>query len=146
MVNLVMTDQALLGNGTEPATVPTLGSVPAGLARKLAAEAATSLDANDKNSGLWVRRLYTAPGSAKLTAMDSRARVARAGLSALIRLRDGGTCRMPWCDALIRHIDHVTAYSQGGETSFRVGGRNNPCLSVESNEAAHWCALLLHWV
>lgn len=36
----------------------------------------------------------------------------------MIRLRDRGVCRTPWCDAPIRHSDHVQPWHDGGETSL----------------------------
>ena len=41
-------------------------------------------------------------------------------LAKLIRLRDQ-TCRDPFCDAPIRHIDHITRHSDGGPTTFTNG-------------------------
>lgn len=65
---------------------------------------------------VWVRRLYTAPGTGRIVGMDSAARIFPAGLRRLLINRDQ-TCRTPWCDAPIRHIDHITAHSHGGPTS-----------------------------
>ena len=48
--------------------------------------------------------------------MDSRSRVFPAGLTAFIRLR-GRVCRTPWCDAPVRHSDHVDPAARGGRTS-----------------------------
>jgi hypothetical protein len=41
-------------------------------------------------------------------------------LAKLIRLRDQ-TCRDSFCDAPIRHIDHIARYSDGGPTTFTNG-------------------------
>jgi hypothetical protein len=41
-------------------------------------------------------------------------------LSQLIRLRDQ-TCRDPYCDAQIRHIDHVVPFRAGGPTTLADG-------------------------
>ena len=41
-------------------------------------------------------------------------------LAKLIKLRDQ-TCRDPYCDAPIRHIDHITRHSDGGATTFENG-------------------------
>src|SRR6185436_21184035 len=41
-------------------------------------------------------------------------------LAELIRLRDQ-TCRMPYCDAQIRHLDHVVEYRHGGPTDLTNG-------------------------
>jgi hypothetical protein len=65
---------------------------------------------------VWVRRLYADRHAGALTAMESRSRIAPAGLARFIRSRDR-TCRTPYCDAPIRHTDHVTPYASGGTTS-----------------------------
>ena len=48
--------------------------------------------------------------------MDSRRRLFDAGLRRFLVARDG-TCRTPWCDAPIRHADHVRPHAAGGLTS-----------------------------
>ncbi|NMR28456.1 DUF222 domain-containing protein [Arthrobacter sp. SF27] len=65
---------------------------------------------------VWVRRLYTAPGTGQLLGMDSRARLMPAGMQRMIQARDQ-LCRTPWCDAPIRHHDHVVPWRDAGETS-----------------------------
>ncbi|MDR6556311.1 hypothetical protein J2809_000642 [Arthrobacter pascens] len=66
---------------------------------------------------VWVRRLYTAPGTGELVAMDSRARLFPAPLRRFIQARDD-TCRTPYCDAPIRHHDHIVPWHNGGTTSL----------------------------
>ena len=61
---------------------------------------------------------------------DSRARLFPAGLRRLITLRDQ-FCRTPWCDAPIRHIDHVVPREAGGPTS----GHNGQGLCEACNHA-----------
>ncbi len=65
---------------------------------------------------VWLRRLYTAPGTGELTAMDSRARLFPPGLRRFIQARDD-TCRTPYCDAPIRHFDHIIPWHHGGTTT-----------------------------
>ena len=62
--------------------------------------------------------------------MDSRARLFPAGLARFIRLRDQ-ICRTPWCDAPIRHIDHVVPHGADGPTS----GPNGQGLCEACNHA-----------
>jgi hypothetical protein len=115
-VDLVITDQALLGAGPgaeEPAHLVGSGPVPASWARRLLAD----LPAHTK---AWVRRLYAHPVTGELVAMDSRRRSFDPSLRKLIGLRDV-SCRTPWCDAPIRHTDHVVAYAEGGDTSAGNG-------------------------
>lgn len=121
-VQLVMTDRTLLAGDDEPATIPGYGTVPGPWARRLVLEAlAPDADAAPSNPRgiveVWVRRLFMAPTTGGLVAMDAHARLAPTGLADLIRARDGGMCRTPYCDAPIRHIDHVHPAADGGPTS-----------------------------
>ena len=113
-IGLVMTDQALLAGAHDTAHLVDHGPIPAGLARDLVAD---SLDAGSRT---WLRRLYTSPTTGELVAMDSRQRLFRGRLGAFIGLRDQ-FCRSPWCNAPIRHRDHVTGFSVTGETSAEDG-------------------------
>ncbi|MHC6595265.1 HNH endonuclease, partial [Arthrobacter sp. C152] len=90
-IQLVMTDRTLLQADAEPARLPGYGTIPAATARTLAltgkngtADAATAgaarNDAGKSDAGvqeldLFLRRLYTAPGTGELVAMDSKARL-----------------------------------------------------------------------
>ncbi|WP_194239489.1 HNH endonuclease [Pseudactinotalea terrae] len=111
LVNLVMTDSALFtSHDAEPATLPGYGPVPAAAAREM-------VDRASNDAAAWVRRLYMAPRSGELVSMDSKRRKAPRGLAEFVRLRDGDTCRVPWCDAPARHIDHVVGVAEGGLTT-----------------------------
>ncbi len=109
-VNVVVSDEVTLGRGPSPdtAAVQGYGVVPGGLARQLAGAA--------PDAQVAIRRLYAKPASGALVAMDSRSRCFPPALAELIRLRDR-TCRTPWCDAPIRHVDHVRAHADGGPTT-----------------------------
>ncbi len=113
-VSLVMTDTALLDGGTEPALVRAPQQapvpVPAGLARKLVGTAGRAGKA-------WVRRLYTSPDRSRLVATESRSRLFPAALADLVALSDQ-TCRTPYCDAPVRHTDHVVRHADGGPTTL----------------------------
>ena len=63
-----------------------------------------------------MRRLYTAPGTGQLIGMDSRSRFLPPGLRRFITTRDG-TCRRPYCDAPIRHADHIVPWRTSHHTS-----------------------------
>ena len=52
--------------------------------------------------------------------MDSRRRLFPAPLRRFIQIRDD-TCRTPYCDAPIRHHDHITPWHEGGPTSLSNG-------------------------
>ncbi|MEO5316953.1 HNH endonuclease signature motif containing protein, partial [Pseudarthrobacter sp. CC12] len=125
-IQLVMTDRTLLRADAEPARLPGYGTIPAEPARAIALAggpaAANPLagPSGMEELDLWVRRLYTVPGSGELVAMDSTARLFPAGLKRFLQVRDD-TCRTPYCDAPIRHHDHITAWHTGGPTSVNNG-------------------------
>jgi hypothetical protein len=126
-VNLVMSDSALLGASPEPAVLPGYGGLPAQVGRDLVRNA--TADAT-------LRRLYAAPPSGSLTAMDARSRTFPEGLRKFIGLRDL-TCRNPWCDAPLRHVDHVEPAARGGPTSAANGqGLCEHC--NQAKEAPGW--------
>ncbi len=112
-VQVVMSDTALLGDEDSPALVSGYGPIPAGIARDL-------LKTADRDAKTWLRRLYAHPGSGALTQVESRRRTFPPGLRRFITNRDQ-TCRTPWCDAPIRHLDHIRAHSDGGTTSLGNG-------------------------
>ena len=114
-VNLVMTDETLFGRGTTPARVSGYGPVPAAIACRLAGDAVA-----DENSKATLRRLYRHPDSGALVAMESRSRLFPKGLAQFIAFRDD-TCRTPYCDAPVRHIDHAAPHSRGGPTAAGNG-------------------------
>lgn len=111
-IQLIMTDRTLLAGDSEPAELEGHGPLPAPLVRGWLrgdnglAEQAT----------MWVRRLYTAPDSGQLIAMDSRRRSFDGQLRQFVVSADR-RCRTPWCDAPIRHIDHPLRVAQGGKTT-----------------------------
>ncbi|HEX9089375.1 MAG TPA: DUF222 domain-containing protein, partial [Arthrobacter sp.] len=134
-IQLVMTDRTLFQGHSEPARLPGYGIVPAGWARDLLSHAGkdagtgtagigtagtTRDSAGDKDMALWLRRLYTAPGTGELTAMDSRARLFPPGLRRYLTARDA-TCRTPYCDAPIRHFDHILPWHHNGTTTHNNG-------------------------
>jgi hypothetical protein len=109
-VNLVMSDQTLLGGENRPALVDGYGPIPAAVARRMVEAAVT-----DERAKATLRRLYRHPKSGALVAMESRSRCFPSGLATFIGLRDQ-TCRTPYCDAPIRHRDHAQPRNRGGPT------------------------------
>ena len=98
------------------ALIPGMGPLPGQLARDLVLS----------NRGLkWWRRLFTRPttdGNGQLIiGGDPRRRRFDGWLKQLIRLRDQ-TCRDPFCEAAIRHLDHIRPHRVGGLTDL-VNGR-----------------------
>ena len=134
-VQIVITDRALLAGADTPAHIPGYGPVPAGWARELLTRSladdviaagspprpgAPPPHRTHDRAKVWLRRLYTHPHTGALVAMESKRRLFPPGLRRLIIARDG-TCRTPWCDAPIRHVDHVRAHRTGGTTSVSNG-------------------------
>jgi hypothetical protein len=106
-VELVMPAETLVGDGHTPSHLVGYGPLPAAQARGLL---------RDSRAEAWVRRLFVRPESGQLVAMDSRRRRFAGHLRHLVVLRDQ-FCRMPWCDAPIRHADHPVPHRAGGLTS-----------------------------
>ncbi|MHA7222790.1 HNH endonuclease [Arthrobacter sp. RHLT1-20] len=121
-IQLIMTDRTLLQGDSEPARLPGYGIVPAGRARKILTHPGKGkATANhDAAFSLWLRRLYTAPGTGDLIGMDSRARLFPPGLRRFLKARDD-TCRTPYCDAPVRHYDHIIPWHHGGTTTGANG-------------------------
>ncbi|MFC9353224.1 DUF222 domain-containing protein [Arthrobacter sp. NPDC057013] len=143
-LNVVMTDRTLLEGESEPARLTGYGIVPGQWARKLINEGGercaepTTGSSNEPGSNsvkkdavtgqkdpkeelkIWLRRLYTAPNTADLVAMDSNRRLFPPPLRRFIQVRDD-TCRTPYCDAPIRHHDHIIAWHDDGPTSLANG-------------------------
>ena len=122
-VNLTVSDQTLLAGGSDPGWVYGYGPMPAQTVRDLIKSAhAVGLAA--------LRRLYVAPTTGQLVAMDATTELFPDGLGCFLDLRDQ-TCRTPWCDAPIRHHDHVTARAAGGPST----GPNGQGLCEQCNYA-----------
>ena len=140
-LQLVMTDRALLDGDDEPARVTGYGPIPAVLARHLIAATAGAgsgksekLDAGAAKA--FVRRLFTDPDTGQLVAMDSRAREFPEAARRFLIARDQ-ICRTPWCDAPIRHIDHITPAARGGPTT--IGNGQGLCANCNyTKESPDW--------
>ncbi|MBG6179735.1 HNH endonuclease [Arthrobacter sp. CAN_A1] len=140
-LQVIMTDRVLFEGDSEPARIPGYGIVPSAWARDLLRpdpsenpEPATERHAYD----VWLRRLYTAPASGDLVAMDSKARLFTKAQRRFIVARDD-TCRMPYCDAPIRHVDHITPWHRRGPTTISNGaGLCEAC--NHTKEVSGWTA------
>ncbi|MFI7169829.1 HNH endonuclease [Rhodococcoides fascians] len=97
---------------------PVTVDIPSDVARQLVRDALVDAQGNETRVAL--RRLYAHPKTGALTAVESTSRAFPTALGRLIDLRDR-TCRTPWCDAPIRHHDHITAHTAGGATSAENG-------------------------
>ncbi len=163
-LQLVMTDRTLFQGDSEPARLQGYGVVPAEWARALVGAGGTVSDeprgvrrnavAGQSSSTpdspaqrqvdeitVWLRRLYTAPAAGELLAMDSKARLFPPRLRRFIETRDD-TCRTPYCDAPIRHIDHIVPWHSGGTTTLANGaGLCEACNHTKENPG--WTAKTL---
>lgn len=126
-INLVVSDRALFGAAEDPAWVDGYGDIPAELARELGVAP----------GNVELRRVYADPGG-RLVGLDSKSRCFPEGLAALIKLRDR-VCRTPWCDAPVRHVDHIVPAAEGGPTGLDNGqGLCEAC--NHHRQAAEWTA------
>ena len=130
-VNLVLTDETLLGGDNAPGDIDGYGPIPAAVARGLVFGAVT-----DQRARATLRRLYAHPRSGALVAMESRARLFPRGLAAFIGLRDQ-RCRTPYCDAPIRHRDHAQPWAHGGPTTATNALGSCECCNY-TKEADGW--------
>ena len=128
-VQLVMTDAALLGEDPTPAHLHGYGPVPAPWPGpgwptpppRCGCGGSTPA----RPSRPWSR--WTPPG-VPFTG----------GLRRFLITRDQ-TCRTPWCDAPIRHVDHPTRHADGGPTT--AGNGQGLCAACNlAKEAPGWRA------
>jgi hypothetical protein len=152
-IQLLMTDEALLADAPDAAWIEG-HPVPAAIARRLAL-AGSADDEGPPDGGAadggpadgeaaddppsarpgrsteqgrrFVRRLFTDPVTGQLRAADAARRRFTGPDRRFVEMADR-TCRTPWCDAPIRHIDHVAPHAEGGETVVGNGaGRCESC-------------------
>lgn len=127
-VGIVLTDTALLDreDDADTARLEGYGTIPAHIVRDTLQGRPPGHLRHDEDEHpdnevtAFFRRLYTAPRTGELIAMESRARAFPTGLARMLRWRDT-TCRTPWCNATIRHNDHAVPHHRGGPTSFANG-------------------------
>jgi 5-methylcytosine-specific restriction endonuclease McrA len=126
-IGLVMTSAALLGDDDTPGHIEGHGPVPAVLGRDLV---------RDTRAAVWLRRLWEEHGA--LVSADARRRFFDGELRQLLVHRDQ-FCRQPWCDAPIRHADHVVPARSGTRTTLDNGqGLCEAC--NHAKEAPGWRA------
>jgi len=111
-LQIVMPLDALLNvQDPSPAELEGYGPLPADLARDLIASS---------TGRVWWRRLYASPVGGPIVGADPHRRHFHGQLRKLILWRDR-QCRDPFCEAPIRHIDHIQRYSDGGLTVYPNG-------------------------
>lgn len=107
-VILTMPAQTLVSAGAGPGRIG--GSVvPAEIARELLIRATAE-------QKVAVRRLFTDPCTGNAQNIDSSSRTFDGVLREFVGARDQ-FCRTPYCEAPIRHVDHVVRHADGGPTN-----------------------------
>jgi hypothetical protein len=130
-------DSLIKPDDPSAAVIPGYGPLP----QELAWEILTT------SRGLkWWRRLFTTSTGVKgrsgpIVGGDPTRRYFDGWLATLIKLRDQ-TCRDPFCDAPIRHIDHITRHVEGGPTTF-TNGRGACARGNQAREMPGWCIKLI---
>jgi hypothetical protein len=113
------------------ATVTGAGPLPGALARAIV---------DTSRGAKTVRRLHTTPDG-RLSGIDPRRRFTGA-LADLVRARDQ-TCRVPFCGAPVRHLDHVHRHGDGGPTTL-ANGRGLCARHNLVHEQPGWTANVVH--
>lgn len=111
-VDMVMSDECLLGLNDSAAEVRGYGPIPAAVARELVAASVST----DGETASTMRRSYARPSDGALVSMESKSRTFPAALAHFVRLRDQ-RCRTPYCGAPIAEIDHAKPHRHDGPTS-----------------------------
>jgi hypothetical protein len=131
-VDVLISDRSLAGADDEPADLAGYGPLPAPLTRAWLRET---------GARAWWRRLYADPHTGQLVAMESSRREFTGGLRRFVVGRDR-VCRTPWCEAPIRHVDHIKPAAEGGATTAANGqGLCEACNYTK--QATGWRALAL---
>jgi hypothetical protein len=136
-VQVTVSDATLLNIPGEPGDQPGWISATGIAPIPLPADAVRDLVSRASAASLAsLRRLYVSPRTSQLVAMDSQARCFPAGLAAFLIARDR-TCSTPYCDAPIRHLDHLLPHARGGPTSAENG--NGKCVACnQAKEGSDW--------
>jgi Domain of unknown function (DUF222) len=108
---LMPLDALLKPDSSTAAEMAGHGPVPAGIARHILH--------TSRGRRCW-RRVFTAPAGGPIVGGDRFRRRFDGLLATLITLRDRA-CRDPYCDAPIRHLDHVHRRVDGGPTTMANG-------------------------
>ncbi|WP_245561575.1 DUF222 domain-containing protein [Actinomycetospora chiangmaiensis] len=91
----------------------------------------------------WWRRLFAHPDHGTLVGGDPQRRLFDGFLATLIRWRDHGWCREPFCTAPGRHLDHIIGKQAGGPTSFG-NGRGTCARHNQNKELPGWRHRIVH--
>jgi hypothetical protein len=141
-INLLLGADTLTGTGPdadEPGWLDGYGPIPAPAARELALGTEAAEPAAEDSAARSIRRVFADPDTGDLVAMESHRRRFTSAQRHFLLLRDQGICRTPWCNAPIRHVDHLVPAEARGPTSVNNGdGLCEHCNYVK--QAAGWRA------
>ena len=140
-IKVVMTDRTLFQGGNEPAFLEGYGYIPAPTARELVAGDAAKLGTSTTGRQLMVfpeiQRLFMAPDSKALIAMESQARLVPEKLREFIVITDQEHCQTPYCNGKVEEIDHIKQHVKGGATE--IGNLKGSCKFCNlSKEVVQW--------
>ena len=112
-VNITVPEATLAGSHD-----PAVASGPGVPAEVLPAEIARILIGRSVEAGVaaWFRQLRVNPHG-RLVAMTSKQRQFPSALADFLTLRGLGICATPWCDAPVRHSDHIRPVDERGPTT-----------------------------
>jgi hypothetical protein len=127
-VGIVIPADTLLDpdQGSAAAASPATAPSPAPIAHDLL---------TDTHGRRWWRRLFTTPGGGLIGA-DPRRRCFDGVLAHLIRVRDSGRCRDPFCDAP-RHVDHIRPHRRVDRPARPTDAACAPAASAPPPDRTH---------
>lgn len=136
-IDLVVSAETLLGGEDEPAQLVVPGLTPTPIPGSVARTLVLASPVQQTR----LRRLFRFEDTDRLVAMDSTSRTFDGLLAEIIRLRDQ-LCRTRWCNAPIRHSDHVEPAAHDGPTSESNGqGLCVDCNLAKESTGWHHTAL-----
>ncbi|GAA3556556.1 DUF222 domain-containing protein [Microlunatus spumicola] len=119
-------------HSSRTATIAGAGPLPGPLAHAVV----------DASGGVKRWRIVHATLAGHVVGLEARRRRFTGPLGDLIAVRDQ-TCREPFCGAPVRHLDHVTRYADGGETTL-ANGRGVCARHNLVREQPGWTATVVH--
>ena len=119
-------------HSSRTATITGAGPLPGPLAHAVV----------DASNGVKRWRIVRATLAGHVVGLEPRRRRFTGPLGDLITVRDQ-TCREPFCGAPVRHLDHVTRYTDGGETTL-ANGRGLCARHNLVREQPGWTATVVH--
>ncbi|MBA2560093.1 MAG: DUF222 domain-containing protein [Propionibacteriales bacterium] len=131
-IGLTMAADSLLDDSEIPAWLESYGPVPAALGRDIVGIPRSGEAGGQDGDGrrdsageperarVFLRRILTDPFDETVAHVDTSRRRFDGAVAVLVGYRDQ-VCRVPFCNAPIRHLDHVVPYRDGGPTTAGNG-------------------------